>query len=116
VTLACRTRSRRFRWISNSEIAAGVMPGILDAMPIVAGRCSRSRWRTSCDSPRTSVVDLGRQRRLFVTALPLDLVGLALDVAAVFRLHIDLQRHLRREPFVVSQSPCGAPISAVGSA
>jgi hypothetical protein len=47
------TRSRFLRWISSSETAAGVMPGIRAAWPSVAGRCSIRRCRTSFDRPRT---------------------------------------------------------------
>ena len=43
----------RFRCTINREIAAGVMPEILEASPSVAGRCLASFWRTSVDRPRT---------------------------------------------------------------
>ena len=42
-----------FKWISNSDTAAGVTPGILDAWPMVAGLCCCSFCRTSLDRPLT---------------------------------------------------------------
>ncbi len=46
-------RLRFFRWTSSSVTAAGVTPGTRPACPIVAGRYSARRLRTSCDSPGT---------------------------------------------------------------
>jgi len=42
-----------FRCSNNSEIAAGVIPGMRDACATVSGRTSLSFWRTSFDKPRT---------------------------------------------------------------
>jgi len=38
-----------FRWISNREIVAGVMPEMREAWPSVSGRCLASFWRASID-------------------------------------------------------------------
>ena len=42
-----------FRYTNNSEIAAGVIPEIRDAWPIVSGRDSISLATTSFDKPDT---------------------------------------------------------------
>ena len=43
-----------FRWTSRSEIAAGVIPEMRAAWPIVSGRCQLSFCWTSAERPRTS--------------------------------------------------------------
>jgi len=46
-------RTPRFRWTSSSEIAAGVIPEMREAWPIVSGLCWFSFCCTSIDRPRT---------------------------------------------------------------
>src|SRR6266852_5261765 len=46
-------RTPRFRWTSSSEIAAGVIPEMREAWPIVSGLFSFSFRCTSTDTPRT---------------------------------------------------------------
>ena len=95
------TPGRRFRWTSNSEIAAGVTPGMRAARPTVSGRASCRRWRTSMDSPRTwRVVDVFRQACFFVPALAFDFVLLPVDITGVLGLHFQLQLHLLGQPLV----------------
>ena len=36
-----------YRWISNNEMAAGVIPEMREAWPSVSGRCLSSFWRAS---------------------------------------------------------------------
>ena len=47
------TRKPRFKWTSSKEIAAGVMPEMRAACPIVSGLCRLSFCCTSMESPRT---------------------------------------------------------------
>ncbi len=93
--------SRRFRCTSSSETAAGVTPGMRAACPSVAGLVlGESLPYLVRQAAHRREIEPGRQRRLFVATLPLDLLVLPLDVAAVLRLHVDLQRHLHGQPFV----------------
>src|SRR6266446_6945930 len=46
-------RSPRFRWTRSSEIAAGVIPEMREAWPIVSGLCWFSFCRPSIDRPST---------------------------------------------------------------
>ena len=51
-------------------------------------------------SAHGGVVEVVGQARVLVAPLALDLLVLALDVAAVLRLHVHLQRHLHGEPLL----------------
>jgi len=44
---------RRFRWISRTDTAAGVIPGKREAWPRVSGLAAASFWRTSLERPAT---------------------------------------------------------------
>jgi hypothetical protein len=51
------------------------------------------------------IVEIGRQTRFLVPALPFDFLGLPLDVAAVLGLHVHLQGNLHGQAFV--RAPVG---------
>jgi hypothetical protein len=83
---ASQAASRRFRWTSSSEIAAGVTPLMRAAWPMVAGRLRLSFSSTSAERPRNGGV--------LVAPLALDFLALALEVAGIFGLHLNLGGHV----------------------
>ena len=79
------------RWISSSEMAAGVTPEMREARPRVSGRCLLSFCRTSKLRAGTwHVVEVGRQLQVLEMRRPLHLVLLPVDVAGVLGGDLDL--------------------------
>ena len=85
-------RKPRFRCTSSSEIAAGVMPEMRAAWPIVSGRCWLSFCCTSVDRPRTvAVVEVRAAARSSSCARCRAISSLlAVDVARVLGRDLDL--------------------------
>ena len=81
----------RFRCTSSSEIAAGVMPEMRAAWPMVSGR-----WRSASAALRSTARALRGSRgpaagaATLALLAALDFLALALDVALVLRLDLDL--------------------------
>src|SRR5260221_13814066 len=46
-------RTPRFRWTRSSEIAAGGIPEVREACPVVAGLCGVGLWCAAVDGPGT---------------------------------------------------------------
>ena len=85
---------RFFKCTSKSEIAAGVTPEILDAWP----KCFRTllvEFLAHFDRQRgdVEVIEALRQLQVFVVVVAFDFLGLAVDVAGILELDLDLLAH-----------------------
>ena len=91
-------RSCRRICATSKVSAAGVMPSIRPAWPMVRGRCACSLWRTSFDSPGSArIVDIVGEDEAFVAAIRFHVGRLAAEIDLVFGVDFELLGDLRVE-------------------